>query len=861
LDLNTICFGPICLINSIISKWRVNKKLYILALCSLFIYALLNIAESSDLITKYLRDIPLEPTINRIYWPLLVWAVLALVYFIIDHNIIIRLIKTLFYTTLDKYSLSLILAVIIYFFSSDLRISQGLFLNKDYTPYWFYIYYGFLFFTMIYIFLGLVRLAQLFLADHIYDQGLFGEIARLTPSLHSYFEELHTQGHFYILSDEPNQQDALDRNNLAEDLADILSGIKHKKAFVVGISAEWGHGKTTLIEFIKEKLDKKSNNISYIFDPWYFNNQESLILHFFKSIFESINNLYFAPSLTYTFSKYANALAKTAKESKGYGGILGTLLTTSDQIPVLKKELQEQLTALNKSIVIFVDNLDRLEKDDLLLMLKLVHLCSDFSNIVFVLLYDKKRIESLLITQHQIDPVYLEKIIQVEIQLPIASEKAIEALWLDEFNAAIVNNSPVGLGLDLLSSEDQDRLNSAIDQLKPLITNLRTAKRHINRLLFKLPLVKYQRLNIVDLIIIESIGLFYPDQYQILSINGDHFAFYSSIYPTIPTLHPNEYRRKLYDDFFNQIEDHDKRERLKVLLCLVFKSIENYYLERDPWGGSHQTTLASYRRKGIDDEELWRCYFSVSITPDLQLTIDLEQFVDGINSGSLSNKNIDSFIKDKTILGQIDSIITRLLSSYEDIKWPNVSLLIKGLYENVSLMNTYQRANILIIITNYLIKADDNGYRDAVIDLASNCSQLEIPTSIIKSHLENTNLSSARLIALQDAEKFLKDRLNELVKNKINIFKSNQINHALVAINMYLDEKTKKQFVSQVIEDDLVSLSTLVNYFAGGENNVYIADLLKFIEEADLVKHLRNYYRQNLPKNIFLDYLFKKYIS
>jgi hypothetical protein len=86
------------------------------------------------------------------------------------------------------------------------------------------------------------------------------------------------------------------------------------------------------------------------------------------------------------------------------------------------RDLQEQkkaaalaLAALSRRIVVFIDDLDRLEPTEIAEVLRLVRAVADFPNVIYVLSYDSNAVTSALEAVLEIEDgtEYLEKFIQV----------------------------------------------------------------------------------------------------------------------------------------------------------------------------------------------------------------------------------------------------------------------------------------------------------------------------------------------------------------------------------------------------------------------------------------------------------------
>jgi predicted KAP-like P-loop ATPase len=86
----------------------------------------------------------------------------------------------------------------------------------------------------------------------------------------------------------------------------------------------------------------------------------------------------------------------------------------------VKSELKDALTALNRNIVVLVDDIDRLAADEIKLLFQLIKVNSDFPNLIFFLFFQRDIIERALgrTIRTGTGKDYLEKIVQVPLSLP-----------------------------------------------------------------------------------------------------------------------------------------------------------------------------------------------------------------------------------------------------------------------------------------------------------------------------------------------------------------------------------------------------------------------------------------------------------
>lgn len=83
------------------------------------------------------------------------------------------------------------------------------------------------------------------------------------------------------------KDDAFHREPIVNTVVKVINNLctQNENCFNIGIFGKWGEGKTTVLNFIKQKLlNQKDNIIIAEFNPWFFKDDESLYLDFFRTI-------------------------------------------------------------------------------------------------------------------------------------------------------------------------------------------------------------------------------------------------------------------------------------------------------------------------------------------------------------------------------------------------------------------------------------------------------------------------------------------------------------------------------------------------------------------------------------------------
>ena len=158
----------------------------------------------------------------------------------------------------------------------------------------------------------------------------------------------------------------------------------------------------------------------------------------------------------------------------------------------VKKKINKQLSELDQKVIVFIDDIDRLERDFMRMLLRMIRLNADFENVIYLLAFDKHVVEYNLNEPNVLNETsvirgsdYLEKIIQVSFDLPQPSPQLITNLLRDEISKILSS-------LKTRKIADQ-RFEKIWDHgFNKHFTNRRQIKRYVNGLQLTLKPVAQQ---------------------------------------------------------------------------------------------------------------------------------------------------------------------------------------------------------------------------------------------------------------------------------------------------------------------------------------------------------------------------------
>ena len=239
-----------------------------------------------------------------------------------------------------------------------------------------------------------------------------------------------------------SKDDKLQFEKPCQQISNFINGFPNNQPYSIALFGNWGSGKSTMLNFIEQKLNNK-NNIIIRFNPWQVLNDENLASTIFEEIAYVISNNKYVklknslleygrkicvPSSKLLTKSYliSNGLDDTTSDaiSDISSGVVDSLFSSDSQIPLSKRKanLESELliwsTKEKKKIVIFVDEIDRLFPKEIVEIFKLIKATISFPSVIFVVAMDKLSvIDSLKSINISRPEEYLSKIFQQKFHL------------------------------------------------------------------------------------------------------------------------------------------------------------------------------------------------------------------------------------------------------------------------------------------------------------------------------------------------------------------------------------------------------------------------------------------------------------
>lgn len=485
-----------------------------------------------------------------------------------------------------------------------------------------------------------------------------------------------------LSSDRPisnKQDDKFQRYEFAKRIANTIVERESEDCIVIGVYGAWGEGKTSVINFIETELREKENIIALKFNPWRYNDENSLLIQFFQKLAVALD-----ANLKTTGEKIGLLLKKYGKLLKIDIPLIGVNIGDTVEsvgeifsdvdIETLKERIGAILKENKSKVVIFIDDIDRLDKIEIHSIFRLVKLTADFSNTTYVLSFDEEMVSAAIgerfgAGNQKSGQNFLEKIIQVPLKIPVAQPEA-----LKQFCFQLVDNAIISNNISLTEDEVRRFVSEFTSNILIKLDTPRLAVRYGNTLSFSLPLLAGE-VNLVDLMLIEAIKIFYPNHYDFIKTNPEYFI-------------------GVYSERFLYKKDTEKVSSLKEHLELLGKNltkkqincIQSLLEELFPRLNEVFHNYASYndkvtndwfKQKRIVSPKYFNKFFSYAVIKGEISDIAFQNFLSEVSAKSIDE--VANSIKTLVKQSSPDNFIQKIRSIEEDFNWDEAVKIAKAI--------------------------------------------------------------------------------------------------------------------------------------------------------------------------------------
>ena len=248
----------------------------------------------------------------------------------------------------------------------------------------------------------------------------------------------------------------------------IIKQTDESKTWSIAITAPWGTGKTSFVNLIKEQINNKYKNDVEIIDfvPRNCKSVETIQEDFFSTLASVLSK--YNSRCSHTIKKYMASLQLI--EDSGFIDKIVSFYHIWNKGDI-KDDIQKAISDIQKKIIVFIDDFDRLDRDEILEVLKLIDSNATFKNLVFVTAFDKEQVNKMLGDDYKTpNACFIDKFFNHEYNIPLRPYSCI----LDYIIGISSETFPENKTNFELS------LNKNRDIFEKYIPTLRDAKRYMN---------------------------------------------------------------------------------------------------------------------------------------------------------------------------------------------------------------------------------------------------------------------------------------------------------------------------------------------------------------------------------------------
>lgn len=384
-----------------------------------------------------------------------------------------------------------------------------------------------------------------------------------------------------------SDQDVLGRATVARGFARSVRELDASRGVVVGVLGAWGHGKTSFVNLMREEFAVEPELSVVEFNPWVFSGDQQLTDVFFREI---------AAELRLKDSSKFGAIAEALDK---YGDVLSPLAlvpwfgswfdrafkatrTATSWLNDRRKGsrsfrdmVTDSLQRLPQPIVVLIDDIDRLTTGEIREIFKLVRLTASFPNIIYVLSFDRHRVEQALSEDGIPGRAYLEKILQLSFDVPMIPNELLRVQVFERLETILQDVEELRFAANIWPDVYAEIIEPLVGSLRDVVRLGLSARPTIRAL--------GHQIETVDLLALESIRVFRPEVFQAL-----HIARLALTEPQSHYDNRQDPRRKAEVETLLEVAGEDA-EIVRALIHRLFPA-GRAYIENNKYGPEWKNT-------------------------------------------------------------------------------------------------------------------------------------------------------------------------------------------------------------------------------------------------------------------------------
>lgn len=342
---------------------------------------------------------------------------------------------------------------------------------------------------------------------------------------HEYEVTLHEKDNTQVSPlyfDGPTSNDLFNRRYYAKLLLEKIyssfckNKVSVKHSFVIHIGEHYGQGKTSFLMMFDEEVSKSDHKmISINFEPWLCDTETGIVNEFFDTFRIEVGE--YLPKLNGSIKQYVELLLSAIKyERKGFSFNLTSLMRNDSTLKSTHDLIKEELMNIDRPVIITIDDVDRLQSKELMMVLKIIRDTADFPNVFYIVAADNLHLRRMLNNMNIDDAeTYLKKFFNLEFQLPANENVAFKKLL------ELLNSKFEELRIDSFTRDNYISQIENVLYIKEAFPNLRDVYRFVNSYFLAIDAMEEAcELNLFDLFLLTMIQTLNLEYYMQLRDNS-----------------------------------------------------------------------------------------------------------------------------------------------------------------------------------------------------------------------------------------------------------------------------------------------------------------------------------------------------
>jgi len=493
-----------------------------------------------------------------------------------------------------------------------------------------------------------------------------------------------------------------------------------------------------------------------------------------------------------------------------------------------------------KRIIILIDDIDRLDKESMCLIFKLIRLNADFINTIYILSFDRKVVENALEGEQGISGrKYLEKFIQVPFDLPLPDHKIIAEILSEKIEKIFPPSA----------KKEFESYRGGVIRRKfyMFFRTLRDVKRYSNSILLTLPSIN-DEINYLDFAALETIRIFCPDVYIELAKNKEVLLGNK---PTFSLDLNREQIEKRKADINSLIKSKCEDKYQSIIVLDLIHELFPHAGEADYYGHDQ-----CYRiDKRICSSNRFDKYFLLDVPEGEISQLEIDKALKIIDDKGLFTRLLKEYNEHDILMQFLD----RMKDYINEISHENTKNIIEAFFDvgdELSIMDN-GRININIkikmgFLIRYLIeRIEDPIIRSRILmNCIENAKGIYILLYVVfRINEKNDNKRIISKEELQTIKNLVVKRIKEYTSEE-NFIKKPHLNLILFRWRDFGNANEPREFVSKLIKDDQGVIKLLAEFLTESYDGCAIhyslephnlEELSEFVDLPIIYSKLRHY--------------------